>query len=205
MKYPKLREIGEAVKALVTGPYTSPFPKEPHQPYSSFRGQPKFDAGMCLGCLACEQVCPAGAIAHEDRFDAPSGPRRVMIHYTDVCIFCGQCEEACINDHRGIRLTTDWELSFFERGNNFETIEKPLQLCEACGGVVACIDHLRWIADRLGPMSFSSPTLYLTRLDRLGAVNPQLAISSDDGPRANRFKILCARCRRKASMTEEQT
>ena len=131
MKYPKIREILEATRAMVKGPYTSPFPAEPHVPYPSFRGQPRFDADHCVGCLACEQVCPAGAIGHEDRLDGANGPVRMMIHFTDACIFCGQCEDACINDGRGIRLSQEWELSFFDRRQAFETIEKPLQLWAA--------------------------------------------------------------------------
>jgi len=66
MKLPKARELVEAVKALVKGPYTSKFPAKPHVPYPSFRGQPKYDPDKCVGCLACEQVCPAEAIGHRD-------------------------------------------------------------------------------------------------------------------------------------------
>lgn len=133
MKYPKVRELGEAIKALITKPYTSRFPKEPHVPHPNFRGQPKFDAGRCVGCLACEEVCPADAIAHQDIVEGPTSAKRVMIHYTDTCIFCGQCEAACIADHQGIKLTNEWELSFFDRKTAYETIEKELALCEICG------------------------------------------------------------------------
>ena len=98
MKYPKIRELVEAIKALVKGPYTSRFPKERHVPHPNFRGQPKFDPDKCVGCLACEEVCPVNAIAHEDVVDSDP-PKRIMIHYTDTCIFCGQCEAYCIADH----------------------------------------------------------------------------------------------------------
>ena len=63
MKWPKLRELKEAIKALIVGPYTSSFPKEPFHPHPNFRGQPKFNQDKCVGCLACEEVCPVGAIA----------------------------------------------------------------------------------------------------------------------------------------------
>lgn len=204
MKYPKLRELVEAVRAVVRGPYTSPFPAQPHVPVTAFRGQPKFDPEYCVGCLACEAVCPAAAIAHEDRLDAPGGPLRVMIHHTDTCIFCGECEAACINDHRGIRLSREWELSFFDRKESSEFIEKELQLCELCGEVLACKDHLLWIAHRLGSMSFSSPTLYLSQLRRLGAVDENLASPYREGARSDRFKILCAPCRQRTALAEGQ-
>jgi hydrogenase-4 component H len=201
MKLPKLRELLEAVNSLVHRPYTSRFPFEPHTPYPSFRGQPKYDPDRCLGCLACEEVCPTDAIAHRDMTDDGT-PRRVMIHYTDTCIFCGCCEAACIADHQGIRLSGDWELSFFDRAKeSFETIEKELAICEICGSVIACRDHLRWIAERLGELAFSSPTLYQSRLRELGIIDPSLLEVARSFGRADRMKILCARCRRQTTLT----
>jgi hydrogenase-4 component H len=193
MRYPKLREIREAIKAVVTGPYTSAFPKEPHVPHPNFRGQPKFNQEKCVGCLACEEVCPVEAIGHRDVLDGPGGPKRILFHYTDTCIFCGQCEAACIADHEGIKKSTDWELSFFSRPEAYETIEKALQLCEMCGSVVACKDHLLWIASRLGELTFSSPTLYLSQLKALGAGDDTLLASARDEGRSDRFMIMCAR------------
>ena len=201
MKYPKVRELGEAIKALVKGPYTSRFPKEPHVPHPNFRGQPKFNAEKCVGCLACEVVCPVEAIDHEDVIADGAPPKRIMIHYTDTCIFCGQCEAACIADHEGIKLSNDWELSFFDRTQAFETIEKDLQLCEICGSAVACTDHLLWIGERLGELTYSSPTLYLTRLKELGIADENLLASVRDNGRSDRVKILCARCRRETTLT----
>ena len=55
MKLPKLREVAEAVSALVHRPYTSPFPRVPHVANPKFRGQPKYDRDQCVGCLACER------------------------------------------------------------------------------------------------------------------------------------------------------
>ncbi|WP_419656320.1 4Fe-4S ferredoxin iron-sulfur binding domain protein [Desulfosarcina variabilis str. Montpellier] len=201
MKYPKIRELAEAIKALIKGPYTSGFPREPHVPHPNFRGQPKFDATQCVGCLACEEVCPVEAIAHRDCLEDKANPKRIMIHYTDTCIFCGRCEEACINDHLGIRLSGDWELSFFERKDAYETIEKDLQLCEICGDVIACKDHLLWLSERLGELTYSSPTLYLPRLRDLGIVDENLVAPVKDDHRSDRVKILCARCRRETTLT----
>jgi hydrogenase-4 component H len=200
MKLPKVRELLEAIKALSRGPYTSKFPVKPHQPFQSFRGQPKYDPDKCLGCLACEEVCPAEAIAHEDNTKGDT-PVRVMIHYTDTCIFCGCCEDACIADHEGIKLSQDWELSLFNRAEAFESIEKELQLCEICGSAIACKDHLKWIAEKIGELSFSNPTLYQSRLSRLGVVDESILSVSKDYGRADRIKILCARCRRETSLT----
>jgi formate hydrogenlyase subunit 6/NADH:ubiquinone oxidoreductase subunit I len=200
MKLPKIRELMEAVRALVSRPYTSAFPRVRHVPHRNFRGQPKFDSSRCVGCLACEQVCPVEAIGHRDEVK-DGAARRVMIHYTDTCIFCGCCEAACIADHLGIALSGDWELSFFDRTQSFETIEKDLVLCENCGEVVACRDHLLWIAERVGELEFSSPTLYQSRLRSLGVIDDSLAAVVSDGGRSDRAKILCARCRRRTTLT----
>ena len=201
MKLPKARELVEAIKALITGPYTSKFPYKPHVPYSSFRGQPKYDPDKCVGCLACEQVCPVEAIGHQDVTQGGE-PKRVMFHYTDTCIFCGTCELACIADNQGIKLSNDWELSFFDRkAESFETIEKELQLCEMCGEVIACKDHLRWIVERIGELAFSSPTLYYSKLRELGVVDENIVSALRDSGRSDRFKILCARCRRETTLT----
>ena len=202
ISFPKIREIIEAVRALIKGPYTSPFPKGGHQPHPNFRGQPKFNDQKCVGCLACEEVCPVAAIAHKDTIDPPESAKRTMIHYSDTCIFCGQCEAACIANHEGIKLSTDWELSFFDRKNeSYETIDKALQLCEVCGEVVACKDHLKWIAEKLGELTYSNPTLYLARLKSLGIVDENIALAVKDQGRSDRVKILCARCRRSTTLT----
>jgi len=200
MRLPKVRELIEAIKALIKGPYTSKFPVEPHQPHPNFRGQPKYNQDKCVGCLACEMVCPVEAIAHKDIVDE-KGARRVMIHYTDTCIFCGQCEAACIADHEGIKQSTDWELSFFDRSQAQETIEKELQLCEICGKPIACKDHLKWIAEKIGELTYSSPTLYLSRLKSLGITDENILSAFKDRGRSDRIKMLCARCRRETTLT----
>jgi len=199
LKLPKIRELIEAIKAIIKGPYTSKFPKEQHAPHPNFRGQPKFDDKKCVGCLACEEVCPVDAIAHEDEIE---NAMRTMIHYTDTCIFCGQCEEACIADHEGIKQSSEWELSFFDRKREAqETIDKELALCEICGLPVACKDHLKWISEKIGELTYSNPTLYLSRLKSLGIIDENIISALKDKGRSDRVKILCARCRRETTLT----
>lgn len=203
MRFPKIREIKEAIRALIKGPYTSKFPVEPHVPHKNFRGQPKFNDKKCVGCLSCEMVCPVGAIAHKDIIEEGSAPKRVMIHYTDVCIFCGQCEAACIAEHEGIKLSGDWELSFFDRNKSSESIDKELQLCEICSAPIACKDHLRWISEKIGELTYSNPTLFLSRLKSLGITDENTVSALKDHGRSDRVKILCARCRRETTLTTE--
>jgi formate hydrogenlyase subunit 6/NADH:ubiquinone oxidoreductase subunit I len=200
MKLPKIRELLEAIKALLTGPYTTKFPYKPHIPHSNFRGQPVFNPDKCVGCLACEAVCPVEAIDHRDIPD-PDNPKRIMIHYTDTCIFCGSCEAACIADNEGIKLTNEWDLAFFDRKQSEETIEKELEICEICGEVIACKDHLKWISDKIGELTYSNPTLYLSRLKSLGVIDENLIAASKDYGRSDRMKMLCARHRRETTLT----
>jgi len=204
MKLPKIRELIEAIKALIKGPYTSKFPKIPHTPHPNFRGQPKYDEEKCVGCLACVEVCPVSALDYKDDASDKDMPKRKMIHYTDTCIFCGQCEAACISDNEGIKLSNDWELSFFDRKDAYETIEKELQLCEVCGDTIACKDHLKWVSEKIGELTFSNPTLYLSRLKSLGIIDENILSALKDQGRSDRAKILCARCRRETTLTTKE-
>jgi hydrogenase-4 component H len=208
MRLPKLREIGEAIKALVRGPYTNNFPQVPLEPYRSFRGLPKFNQDRCVGCLACVQICPADALAHQDVIEeteeGKKWAKRVLIHYTDTCIFCGQCEAVCIANHEGIKSSREWDLAFFDRRKAYETIEKELELCEICGTPVACRDHLLWIAEKVGELSYANPTLYLALHKQLGLVDQNVLSTVKDHGRADRMKILCAQCRRKTTLTTRE-
>ncbi|MFH1621591.1 MAG: 4Fe-4S dicluster domain-containing protein [Candidatus Omnitrophota bacterium] len=201
MKYPKLRELKEAIIALIKGPYTSKFPKVAHKPHPNFRGRPKFNPDECVGCLGCENVCPVNAIAHNDNIEGV--PIRKMIHYSDTCIFCGQCQAYCITKE-GIKLSQEWELAFFDRKDCEESIEKELLLCEVCGCVIGCKDHIVWIAKELGELAYSNPTLYMTRLKDLGVSDQDVKTAVEFSSRSDRMKITCARCRRKTTLTTEK-
>lgn len=197
MRLPKLRELRETIKALINGPYTNRFPEQPHVPYPSFRSLPKFNQERCVGCLACEQVCPTEAIAHRDVIEETDAgkkwAKRILIHYTDTCIFCGQCEAACIADHEGIKSSREWDLAFFDRSQAYETIEKELELCERCGTPIACTDHLAWIGERVGELSYANPTLYLSHQKQLGQGNRFKSSQGDpaEGGQAQGDRVEC--------------
>ena len=145
------------------------------------------------------------AIAHrdivEETADGTRRAKRLLIHYTDTCIFCGLCEAACIADHEGIKSSTEWDLAFFDRSLAYETIEKDLELCERCGVPIGCSDHLAWISDQVGELSYANPTLYLSRHKQLGLIDANILAAMRAQAHSDRFQILCARCRRETTLT----
>ncbi len=201
MRKPKLRELWEAIKVLfVEGPYTSKFPKELTVPPETFRGKPRFDPDVCIGCGACSEVCPSRSIEIID--DVVSGKRTIKLRY-DICNFCGQCHLYCTTEN-GVYYTTEYDLAAFSRSDMVETVEKELAICEMCGNVAGTKDHLQWIANRLGSVAYSNPTLILSSMDGLSQKeNIHARKKERKTSREVIFRILCPECRRKVYLTEE--
>lgn len=195
MRYPKLRELKEAIKAVIKGPYTSKFPFEPHTPPEGSRGKPQYYDEDCVGCGACYEVCPARAIEMEDDVKSHPPMRKLILHY-DICIFCGQCQAYCITE-KGIQLTTEYDLATFNRKEAMVKQEKELLLCEYCGEVVGAKDHLRYLARKLGPLAYGNPPLILVSQQELKVVQEEkLHPAKPPFKRQNMFRILCPKCRR---------
>src|SRR5512135_3850065 len=112
MRYPKLRELREAIRAIIRGPYTTKFPYRPHEPYERFRGRPYFYEKDCMGCTACAQVCPPGAIEWKDEVAGGVAKRKLTVHW-DICIFCGQCQANCPTT-KGILLSREFDFATTE-------------------------------------------------------------------------------------------
>ncbi|MFH1039172.1 MAG: 4Fe-4S binding protein [PVC group bacterium] len=197
MRLPKIRELGEAIKAVIKGPCTLPFPKKPSVPFDTFRGQMKWDDAVCVGCGACARVCPPGAI---EIVDTPAGksPQREMIRRYGMCIYCGQCHALCTT-LTGCNHTIEYDQVCVERDESIENIRKDLVLCEACGDVITTRDHLRWIYDKLGSLSFTNPTVFLgARADRMATPEPL----GREATRADRMRVLCPRCQREVVLAD---
>jgi len=199
MKYPKLRELKEAIKALIKGPYTSKFPYQPHKPFERFRGKPEFHQDDCIGCTACAQVCPARAIEFNDEKKSGKAKRILIIHW-DLCIFCGQCQANCPTE-KGIILSQEFDLATTENREDLkQEIEKELLLCDGCGEIIAPYEQILWVAKKLGPLTFSNASLMLFYLINLGPALKEKILPKENLEflRSDRIKILCPRCKREA-------
>ncbi len=203
MKYPKLRELKEAITAIFKGPYTSDFPRKPLVPAKRFRGKPEYSNEGCIACAACSLVCPARAIEARDSVKDGKATRKMILHL-DECHYCGQCSALCTtreDNPPGIRHTTEFDLAGFDRASMVSTTdEKELARCEICGDIITAKAHLEWIAKKLGPLAFSNPTLFISSLKSMGFAKESAEAAKDYVLRPDRIKVLCSQCRRKATI-----
>lgn len=195
MRYPKLRELKEAVVSLFTPAYTSGFPFEPHVPFEKFRGKPVVDNENCVGCETCSNVCPPKAITFSD--DREKGLRVIRRDY-GKCIFCGQCQDHCITG-KGVKLSDKiFDMAVFERDKVVEYQEKELLICQNCHAVITTREHILYMHKKLGPRAFAS-ILNLNILNRklMLAEDKDVNVEISDGlKRKDMFNIICPNCLR---------
>ncbi|MGB9742438.1 MAG: 4Fe-4S dicluster domain-containing protein [candidate division WOR-3 bacterium] len=195
---PKIRELAEAVRAVVKGPFTTRFPKKVDSVHPNFRGILKFRDELCICCGACSQVCPTDA--RELILDRQKGVMRI-VHHADRCIYCAQCVKACPT--QAIYHTPEFDLSRTERGGWDTFVEKELVCCEMCGEPFATRAQLLHIAHKVGDLVNANPTLLLTLYQQLGVAVPETAPATVLPYRSGTMRILCPDCRRKVYMTEQ--
>jgi len=199
MYLPKIREIKEALTSLFTKPYTTKFPAGGFKPVDEFRGFPRYNNDFCVGCGTCAQVCPSGAITVDD--DVQNMLRTLTVNYLS-CIHCGQCNEKCITE-KGIAPTSEYSFSVMDKSapEVLEKIEKKLVICECCGEIIACADHLKWVKERLGARAYAHPTLMLQTQKEFFELEPSRPKSKIR--REDYMKLVCAKCRQKVVVADE--
>lgn len=199
MKYPKLREIKEAIISLFSKPYTTKYPAGEFKPFAGFRGKPVVDEDNCVGCETCANVCPPNAITNEDSKE--TGLRVITRDYGQ-CVFCGQCEEHCITG-KGVELSDEiYDLACTDRKDVVEKQERELLICGNCGAIITTKDHMRFIHEKLGPFAYAS-ILNLNILNerlRLAGTSDTTVKLRDELRRKDSFNILCPNCNRKVQV-----
>lgn len=195
MKYPKIRELKEAVVSLVTPAYTSKFPSKPHIPYENFRGKPEVDDKNCVGCETCANVCPPNAITIKD--DRNSG-KRIITRDFGKCIFCGMCQDHCITGKGVVLSDKIFDLAVFERDKVVERQEKELIICKHCQAIITTKEHIIYMHKKLGPKAFAS-ILNLNMLNEKLQLAPKEEVAlpvKDELKRKDMFNIICPNCMR---------
>ena len=196
MRYPKLRELKEAVTAVISPRFTTKFPAEPCIVPEKYRGKPEFDLDACIGCGACVNVCPSSiCLQMADDLEADPPVRRITLNYY-TCIFCGNCSDNCTTEN-GINLSNKWDLAGMDRSTMTETHEYELQLCEKCGELIGTKKQLVWLYEKLGPLAYTNPSLLIAKSGELTKKPSQdTARSKDDKPQTSDFmRILCPKCK----------
>lgn len=200
MKLPSFlqpRILAQAIRAVLSPPFTTKFPREAFQPVEGFRGRPRFDEPGCIGCGACAEVCPPKCIDVIDDLESMP-PKRRLVQHLDACIWCGQCERYCPTQ-QGIKLSNEYDCVGFSPEDFEERVEKDLLLCELCGSVLAPVDQIRWLVQRLGPLAFANPTLMMVVGRNLGLVDQGVKGEGEEVRRGDRLTLQCPKCRRKTA------
>lgn len=121
-----VKEIADGAKTLLVGmkvtwkhfwrpPVTSPYPIEKLEMSKAFRNvivlikKDDIDTHDCIGCKACERVCPSFCIKVEG--ERPEGMRRQRATEFKVdfalCSDCGLCVDVCPTDTLGYSKVPD--------------------------------------------------------------------------------------------------
>ncbi len=201
MRKPKIRELKEAITSLFSKPFTTDFPYKPLTPVKRFRGKPKYNEDGCVGCGACFQVCPAKAIELTD--EKTGEPKRTLLHHPARCIFCGECERNCITKE-GIKMTGEFENSYFDEKSVTNSVEHKLVVCEHCGETLGTEKHIMWVFRKLGNMAFSQPVTISRLMEELEIKTGAEEKVVPPIQRTDRLKVVCPKCRRIAFISDEK-
>jgi formate hydrogenlyase subunit 6/NADH:ubiquinone oxidoreductase subunit I len=191
---PKIRELGEAVRAVFSPRFTTRFPAEPCEVPEKLRGKPEFDLDKCIGCGACVNACPSSVcLTMQDDLEADPPIRRITLNYF-TCIFCGNCQDQCTNEG-SIKLSKQWDLAGLDRTQMTETHEYELQMCEKCGAKIGTKKHLVWLCEKLGPLAYTNPSLLIAKSGGLLGVKDKEEPAGGGTEAGDFVKILCPTCK----------
>ena len=96
----------------------------------------------------------------------------------------------------------------YDREQATVSVEKELLVCEYCECVIGAKDHIRFLAKKLGILSYGNPTLIMANQEELTLADKEdikkhKAEAEPSEGRPVMFKVLCPRCRRIAMLKDE--
>lgn len=198
MKYPKLRELKEAIKSIFSKPATTKYPFAKPKIHPRFRGKPTFQ-DECIGCMGCKEICPSGAI---EVIDDIENKKRKIVRHLDKCIMCGECERICTSE-KGVKLLPEFDLAGFNREEMIDSLEMDLVLCENCKNPVATKKHILWLVDKLKEKGTAQLPFLIIKLKELGVVE-DIERKVELDKRQDLFAVLCSKCRHKITIYDSR-
>ncbi|MCK7535766.1 MAG: hypothetical protein MZV63_34635 [Marinilabiliales bacterium] len=195
MRYPKLRELKEAVISLVTPAYTSKFPAEDACPVRRISGEsPLLTMQTASGCETCANVCPPQAITFTDDKEKRNQDNQKRLRQMHLL----RTVPGALH-HRQRRQTIRYHLRHGSHSTGktiVEYQEKELLICESCGAVITTVEHLHYMHRKLGPKAFAS-ILNLSMLNRKLKLAEGQDLSAEirrPFQRKDMFNIICPNC-----------
>jgi NADH-quinone oxidoreductase subunit I len=95
--------------------------KEPAHKSPIFRGRHEIKYELCIGCDACNKICPVDAIKMKPL--PIKKPRIVPEVNLAICIFCGLCEDVCpTKPEKAIKLSGG-DIEMITHDGTHETLE----------------------------------------------------------------------------------
>jgi len=196
MKYPKLRELKEAIRSLFSHPATTKYPFGKPEIHPRFRGKPQ-PQETCVGCGGCVNWCPAEAI---EMIDDIQNKKRTIIWRYDHCIMCGECERICTTGD-GVKMVPEFALAGFKRENLREKKDCELVICPNCGEIISTKEHLLWTLSKIGEKQTANLGLLNLKLKELGIVDETKRKIKIDR-RDDLFELLCPKCRHRVVIND---
>jgi Ni,Fe-hydrogenase III small subunit/formate hydrogenlyase subunit 6/NADH:ubiquinone oxidoreductase subunit I len=165
---------------LKQGHRTVRYPAEPVEMPARFRGYPLLDPSRCpVGCRACADICPVGAIKPASG-DRGSETGKTLSIDLGKCLFCPSCSRACPDgaitfsddprlaanrredlvvkpgdERRLARALDEKMLSLFGRSLKFREVSAAG--CNACEADTNVLSTIGWDLGRFGIQFVASP------------------------------------------------